>query len=249
MSPSNLSQKDVVLGRQMELARTFRERMTKGQSFEASNDYRKNFYRDVISLASAEVNFCAPIGFLKMTNISKFTRDNQVTEPGSPPRYVDQSQCGVRESAEELCRLIDPQKTLDSPKGPRRPLVILAFDESHLLTDNPKNSTWNLFLELRRTLREMVKSPIFSLFLSTARRFYKFSPEIRSDPSTRIAKADLIPLDPISEISFDDLAFPAGENTVTLNRVVQMDWISHLGRPLYVYLPYSFEKLLTFCLE
>ncbi|KAH9953569.1 hypothetical protein BC827DRAFT_1379867 [Russula dissimulans] len=216
MSPSNLSQKDVVLGRQMELARTFRERMTKGQSFEASNDYRKTFYRDVISLASAEC-----------------TRDNQVTEPGSPPRYVDLSQCGVRESAEELCRLIDPQKTLDSPKGPRRPLVILAFDESHLLTDNPKNSTWNLFLELRRTLREMVKSPIFSLFLSTARRFYKFSPEIRSDPSTRIAKADLIPLDPISEISFDDLAFPAGENTVTLNRVVQMDWISHLGRPLF----------------
>ncbi|KAH9979127.1 hypothetical protein BJV74DRAFT_798332, partial [Russula compacta] len=34
-------------------------------------------------------------------------------------------------------------------------------------------------------------------------------------------------------ISFDDLAYPARESTITLDRVVHMDWISHLGRPLF----------------
>jgi hypothetical protein len=68
-------------------------------------------------------------------------------------------------------------------------------------------------------------------------KFHQFSPDIRSDRSTRISNEVLITLDPISEISFDDLAFPAMENTVTLDQVVQMDWISHLVRPLYVYSP------------
>ncbi len=41
----------------------------------------------------------------------------------------------------------------------------------------------------------------------------------------------MAPLDPISEVCFDDLALPARENTVSLDRVVQTEWISHLGRP------------------
>ncbi|KAI0245005.1 hypothetical protein BJV78DRAFT_1270710 [Lactifluus subvellereus] len=57
----------------------------------------------------------------------------------------------------------------------------------------------------------------------TCGRFHLFSPEIRSDPSNRITNSYLVPLDPISEISFDDLAFPAREDTVTLDRVVQLD--------------------------
>ncbi|KAH9954174.1 hypothetical protein BC827DRAFT_1244139 [Russula dissimulans] len=215
--PFDLSQADAVIMRQRALACAFRERMTKDQSFEASNEYRKHFYKEVT----------------KMANVVEFTQDKQVRERDGhlTPRYVDHK--GVLESATNLRNFIDPHGTLSSPQGPQRPLVILAFDESHLLTDNPKDTPWNLFFGLRRTLREMAKLPIFSLFLSTAGRFHEFSPEIRSDPSTRIMKADLFPLDPISEISFDDLAFPAEENTVTLDRVVQMDWISHLGRPLF----------------
>ena len=133
---------------------------------------------------------------------------------------------------------------LDSRKGPRRPLVVLAFDESQVLTDTSKNSGRILFFELRRTLRELVYLAIFSLFLSTAGIFLpRPSPsEIRSDPSTRVAKVDLVLLDPILEISFDDLAFPVEENTVTLDRVVQIDWICHFGRPLYVYFEYSFKR-------
>jgi hypothetical protein len=121
-------------------------------------------------------------------------------------------------------------------------LVILAFDESQILTDNPKDQDWTLFSELRRSLREIVDLPIFSLYLSTAGSFHLFSPDIKSDPSSRVTKAALSPLDPISEISFDDLAFPLQPDTVSLDRVVQMDWMSHLGRPLCVYFTYIFQE-------
>jgi hypothetical protein len=87
---------------------------------------------------------------------------------------------------------------------------------------------------LRQGLRVVVE-PIFSLFLSTAGR-PNHSPalEIKADPSTRMYNFEGPPVHPISEISFDDLAYPAYPNSITLDRVVELDWISHLGRPLYV---------------
>ena len=42
--------------RQVWLASTFREKMTSGQSFKTSNQYRKDFYNDVI-LSADKVNF------------------------------------------------------------------------------------------------------------------------------------------------------------------------------------------------
>lgn len=154
----------------------------------------------------------------------------------------------VSEAGQKHCQFVDPHGLLGSATGSGRTLVILAFDESHILTDTPKDTVWTLFSELRRTLRGVIDFPIFSLFLSTAGRFHLFSPEIRSDPSNRIPNFD-DPLHPISEISFDDLAFPGKEDTVTLDRVVQLDWISHLGRPLHVHLTCSSGQQLTSHLE
>ena len=210
--------------------------MTKGQTFDSQNTYRIAFYDEVIKRAQ-EVNF----HLLQSTsgnNLSfKFTQHCQ-ENPGktarSPPRFVSQGK-GVEEAGARLCKFIDPHNLLDSIKGrPRRPLVIISFDESHILTDNPQDTLWTLFSELRRVFRGIVEFAIFSVFLSTAGRFHRFSPEKRQDPSGRIANSVLRLLHPISEISFDDIAFPANENTVSLHRVVEMDWISHLGRPLYV---------------
>jgi hypothetical protein len=67
----------------------------------------------------------------------------------------------------KLCKLIDPENKLDVGSGPRHPLVILAFDESHILTDLLKDRDWTLFSELCRTLRGIVNQPIFSVFLLT----------------------------------------------------------------------------------
>jgi hypothetical protein len=162
--------------------------------------------------------------------------------PDSPPQYINEKLGNVKTTGKLLCKFIDPHSVLDSDIGPRWPLVILAFDESQILTNNPKDRKWTLFSELRRSLREIVDWPIFSLYLSTAGSFHLFSPDIKSDHSSRVTNAALLPLDPISEISFDDLAFPAQEGTVSLDRVIQMDWMSHLGRPLCVYFPYIFQE-------
>ena len=188
----------------------------------------------------------------------KLAADSKKTEKpntNSPPRYTSESAGrgynpgnGLKEVGERLCRFIDPDRLLDSCDGSRRPLVILSFDESHTLIDIPKRSSWTLFSELRRVLREIVDYPIFSLFLSTAGRFHQFSPEIRSDPSGRITNHELTPLHPISEICFDDIAYAAKENTVALDKVVTTDWMSHLGRPLYVHFTYSFQEQLTYYL-
>jgi hypothetical protein len=153
---------------------------------------------------------------------------------------------GLREAGEKLCLFIDEHHLSDSKRGPRRPLVVLAFDEADTLTDNPPNETdWNLFSELRRVLRQIQHLQIFSLFLSTAGRFDKLSPDIYLDPSARAREPEYRPLDPISEISFDDIAYSALKDTVTIDRVIEIDWISHLGRPLYVHPSYPFRELLS----
>ncbi len=61
-----------------------------------------------------------------------------------------------------------------------------------------------------------------------------FCPDRKSDPSHRVVLNELLPFNPITIVSFDCLAFPVEERSVTLNQVVQMEWISHLGWPLYV---------------
>ena len=144
---------------------------------------------------------------------------------------------GIENAAKLLAQFIDPDKLLRRKEGfPRRPLVIFAFDEAHILTDNPptKNraTKWNMFSELRRFLRQTSDQAIFSLFLSTAGRFNVFSPEISSDPSRRTQYSTLSPLDSITEISFDDLAYDAPEYKIMLEQVVDVDWMCHLGRPL-----------------
>jgi hypothetical protein len=136
---------------------------------------------------------------------------------------------------------VDPHSLLDRVEGsPRRPLVVFAFDEAHILTDNPPDMPWNLFSELRLILRQISEHAIFSLFLSTAGRFHLFSPETRSDPSNRVRDASSPTLDPITEISFDDIAYAAEPDQVTLKQVVEMDWMCHLGRPLYVQFDYRY---------
>jgi len=165
--------------------------------------------------------------------------------------YVSKDLEGVDDAGKLLTEFVDPHHLLDRDAGgPQRPLVIFSFDEAHTLTDNPPQKTrstshWTLFSELRRILRETSNHAIFFLFLSTAGRFHLFSPEIRSDPSRRIQNSTLSTLDPITEVSFDDLAYDAPEKEIMLARVVKMDWICHLGRPLYVFFSYPFGEQLT----
>ncbi|KAI0295042.1 hypothetical protein B0F90DRAFT_1820770 [Multifurca ochricompacta] len=191
---------------QEKLAKAFREHMTVGQGFRSSNDYRKYSFKAVVDEATTKL-------------------------PSPSPYAVDGN--GVREAGLELCQFVDPEGCLDLLEGPRRPLVILAFDESHVLGDTPPGKGWTLFAELRRTLRELVELPVFSLFLSTAGKFHVFSPEIGKDPSNQVANMNLSVLHLISEISFNDLMTPPEEDSVTVDDMVDDKWITHLGRPLF----------------
>ena len=132
---------------------------------------------------------------------------------------------------------------MDAGEGPQWPLVILAFNESHILTDLLKDWGWALFSELCYALRRIVDQPIFSLFLLTVGNFHHFSSEIHLDHSRQILNQSLHPLDPITEVSFDDLARPIIENQASLAEVVTTEWISHLGMPLFIlHLMYFFKS-------
>jgi hypothetical protein len=47
-------------------------------------------------------------------------------------RYILKDGGGVPEAGKSLCSFIDERYLLDSAGGPRRPLVVLAFDEPQL---------------------------------------------------------------------------------------------------------------------
>ena len=181
----------------------------------------------------------------------------ELEEPMEPCPYISKDKGAIENAGELLARFVDPGNLLDRDEGlPRRPLVIFAFDEAHILTDNPptmnRATKWNLFSELRCILRKIFDQAIFSLFLSTAGRLNLVSPEIStisSDPSRRIQDSSSSTLDPITEISFDDLAYAAPEYKILLEQVVEVDWMCHLGRPLYALFDYHFNEQLTSHLE
>ncbi|KAF8492187.1 hypothetical protein F5888DRAFT_1619276, partial [Russula emetica] len=207
------------------LASVFRERMTEGQSYRGPNAYREGFYKRVTQLAD-EVS----------SQQTDDPRDSEQPKEFHP--YVSKDGDGIENAGKLLARFVDPRNLLDRDvERPRRPLVIFAFDEAHIFTDHPpivnRVTKWNLFSELRRILRQTSDQAIFSLFLSTAGRFNLFSPEISSDPSMRIQDSILSTLDPITEISYDDLAYDAPEYKIMLDQVVEVDWMCHLGRPLF----------------
>jgi hypothetical protein len=167
-------------------------------------------------------------------------------DPAKKPRH------SASAAEEKPANFVGPSKPRYSDPKPRIPLVILTFDEAHELANPASTKEWNkwsLFSELRRVLRELRKSPIFSLFLSTASKFEAFNPDIHSDPSLRVTDKALVPLPPITEIGFDDLAYTAKEGTTTIEEVTHDRWMSHLGRPMYAFQSVYRTVGLTYCLE
>ena len=154
----------------------------------------------------------------------------------------------VLEAGKKLRSFIDERRVLFS-KANRRPLLILAFDEAHGLTDVPETRGWSLYSELRRCLSELDTVPIFSLFLSTAGKFQLFSPPRLLDYSSRITCGANWALPPITETGFDQFALDAKEGEITLDRVVDVEdeWICRLGRPLYVFLARAFSLVEDSC--
>jgi hypothetical protein len=147
----------------------------------------------------------------------------------------------VAYAANAACKFImksDDHKNSDKPKTtsngskPKRPLIVLSFDESEQLTKSTVDDRWSIFSELRRALRCFGGRPIFSLFLSTAGNFEGFSPAIELDKSARVAMRQLVRLPIIAECGFDELACPLILGKTTLEVVSKVRFMCHYGRPL-----------------
>lgn len=133
----------------------------------------------------------------------------------------------------KLCRFVSQDEDLMT-RWSKRPLVMLAFDESQFLTDLPRGHT-SRYSSLFTNIDDVLSTPlpIFSLFISKAGRFHEPTPKAKLHSSVLLYMRPQ-PLCPFTAVGYDHLAFPALENTVTLERVVQTDWIAHLGRPVYI---------------
>ncbi|KAF8336008.1 hypothetical protein F5887DRAFT_1063318 [Amanita rubescens] len=179
-----------------EVAREFRIRMTEGQTMKEHNEFRKQFYRQIITSPPA-------VSCHKLVESLK-------------ARKQDLSSSPVKEKATE----------------DDYPLVILAFDEAHTLT-NPNETgyaTWSNLSVLRHVFRALYHFPLFALFLSTTVKISQFtSPEFK-----RITDGDLMLIQPFIALGFDTLAKKVAlDGNWDLERVTADSHIARLGRPLF----------------
>ena len=115
------------------------------------------------------------------------------------------------------------------------PLLIMSFDEAHLLAKTETDSIdglWSRFSELRRALRVIHSYPCFSLFLSTTGKFNQFTPSPLHDPSNRLQRGLLRVSSPFCELGFDQLAEKAISGQTTLEVVSSLKFMTSLSRPL-----------------
>ncbi|TFY50412.1 hypothetical protein EVJ58_g11058, partial [Rhodofomes roseus] len=186
------------------LASEFRKKMSDGMEFGQHGEYRAAFYQSVIEGAK---------NFVKKDS-----------------RIWGQNNKTVKTSAEELIRFLDPWKKA----RPDEPLVILCFDEAHMLTMSVAGEyDWTRFSELRRVLRMIVGWPIFTLFLSTVGKLEQFVPLPQQETSGRLAIRELGLFAPIVLTPFDILAERISKSNWTLQRVASTHHMAHLGRPLF----------------
>ena len=114
------------------------------------------------------------------------------------------------------------------------PLIILAFDEAHTLTNREETgyATWSNFSVLSHVLRALYRFPFFALFLSTTGKISQFiSPD--EDTSKRIIIGDLILIQPFTDLGFDTFAKQVTlDGSWDLERVTSDSHIVHMARPL-----------------
>jgi len=216
-----------------EVAREFRIRMTQGQTMKEHNEFRRQFYQEVVEIAKKLV----AEEVLKASHDShKVLRPESGRVAGyiSPPTSTESPDYNFS-PAVSCSKLV---QSLKARKGDwvsgKYPLVILAFDEAHTLTNREEthNATWSNFSVLRHVLRALCHFPLFTLFLSTTGKISRFTPPVQ-DTSKRIAEHDLNLIKPFTDLGLDTLAeqvdVGGGWN---LEQVTDDAHIVNMGRPL-----------------
>jgi len=131
------------------------------------------------------------------------------------------------------------KKTSGHAKGDS-PLIILAFDEAHTLTDrkNTHSTQWSHFSELRHALRTLHHFPCFLLFMSTTGKISQFTSAPTEDFSLCILFGELFLIQPFTDVGFDTLARKISlDESWDLEELASNSHMVHLGHPLYALFP------------
>ena len=141
----------------------------------------------------------------------------------------------LRDAARKVVALLQPSN--------QSPVIILAFDEAHQLTEVQGNAEkpCSRFGELRRNIRKLKSLPILPLFISTVSKISDFTPAPKQDMSTRIVNETLTLLPPFTELGIDQLlkVSPIKENTINIQDAATERFMCQFGRPLFVAIFYS----------
>ena len=131
----------------------------------------------------------------------------------------------------DLLKDLNPElEATDMKKLP--PLVILAFDEAHILSVKKHQfdtGYFSKFSELRRVLRALNELLIFSVFLSTAGNIQSITPCAKIDDSGRVQKSDLVLLPPFTELGFDQMAKEISDGALTIKEVLTLKFMVLFG--------------------
>ncbi|KAF8346723.1 hypothetical protein F5887DRAFT_1073392 [Amanita rubescens] len=196
-------------------ASKFRFLMTQAQTYDAPNEYRKVFYEKVCQKAET-------LWFL----------DQRKDEPMTGGEGL----LDVYRAAKDLVRFLEPSMADEQLKF-LPPVIILAFDEAHQLTEvqGKAEEPWSRFGELRRNIRKLRSLPIPSLFISTVSKISDFTPAPKQDMSARIVNEELTLSSPFTELGFDQLlkASPIKENTINIQHAATDRVMCRFGRPLF----------------
>ncbi|KAM6501280.1 hypothetical protein JOM56_004294, partial [Amanita muscaria] len=228
------------------IAEKFRLLMTAGQTFKRQGGKRCEFYRAVVKYANQVISMSCKAHFL-LTFFhlpASATADNfRATEIVHPTGYVYPlyarrcvpSLFAVT-TALDLLKCLDPILK-DANLETLPPLVVLAFDEAHVLSVEKHQfdtAYFSEFSELRRALRALNELPIFSVFLSTSGQIQNITPPAEGDASSRVQKSKLVLLAPFTELGFDQMVKEEiSDGALTIEDVTTIEFMARFGRPLF----------------
>ncbi|KAM6495554.1 hypothetical protein JOM56_008260 [Amanita muscaria] len=209
------------------IAQKFRLLMTAGQTFNHQGGKRREFYSAVVKHANEFLQPPAPPAPLEPSI-------PQTTPP--PPTFtLDGEQLDIKRTALDLLKCLNPElkeEHIDTIP----PLVVLTFDEAHVLSVEKHQSGigyFSKFSELRRALRALKDLPIFSVFLSTSGKIQNITPRAEDDGSGRVQKSKLVLLPPFIELGFDQMVGRISDSALTIETVSNIKFMVRFGRPLF----------------
>jgi hypothetical protein len=211
----------------------FRKLMTEGQTTEKHNEFRREFYDKVVQIAKENVEKEVCLLFLEYNHQLKLSQ-----KPcGTSPSYMEpvRSNDGRYDfpPAASCWKLVDflKDRSKKKAKSKEMPVLILAFDEAHILTSIQEHN-WSNFSVLRHVLCSLTNFPIFSLFLSTTGKITQFTSRA-GDYSERIINGSKKLIQPFTDLGFDVLAQKVSlDGRWKLEDVTKDSHIVTLGRPL-----------------